>query len=502
VAADDQTVQGGLMERQIRQVAIILLVAFIALFIQLNYIQIFAAERIAGNPANVRALLQEYSIRRGDIVTYDGVRVAHSKATHQKLKFVRTYPQGELYGQITGFYSILYGADRIESSYNDQLLGRNSTLSMQDIQDRFLGGGQQGDDIRLTINSKLQEAARAALGTNRGAIVAIEPRTGQVKALWSNPSFDPGPLASHDGKTERRYYNSIKGGCPTSKLCDLATSYGYPPGSTFKIVTATAALDSGKYTPNSKFPDPNPLVLPQTPQTLTNFTHTACQGGVPITFFTAITISCDTTFAILGLRIPGDIYTYAQRYGFNQPLPFDIPTQSSSYPRIGNNNRPFQAYDAIGQGNTRATPLQMALVAATVANGGVEPRPQLVYQVIDPRGGIVRGYQPQDLGRVMSPQTSSELTKMMESVVQKGTGTAAQIPGVQVAGKTGTAQTGIQGTNPHTWFICFAPANDPKIAVAVLVEHGGTFGSEATGGAVAAPLAKQMLEADRKIAGW
>jgi penicillin-binding protein A len=490
------------MERQVRQVAIVLLIAFIALFIQLNYIQIFAAERIAGNPANVRALLQEYSIRRGDIVTYDGVRVAHSKATHQKLKFLRTYQQGQLYGQITGFYSILFGADRIENSYNDQLLGRNSTLSMQDIQDRFLGGGQQGDDVRLTIDSRLQEAARAALGSNRGAIVAIEPRTGQVKAMWSNPSFDPTPLASHNGKTERRYYNSIKGNCPDSPLCDLATSYGYPPGSTFKIVTATAALDTGKYTPHSKFPDPNPLDLPQSPQTLTNFSHTACNGGAPIDFFTAITISCDTTFAILGLRIPGDIYTYAQRFGFNGRIPFDIPTEASSYPKIGGNNKPFWAYDAMGQGNSRATPLQMALVAATVANGGVEPQPQLVYQVIDPQGGIVRGYQPQDLGRVMSPQTSSELTQMMTSVVQKGTGTAAQIPGVQVAGKTGTAQTGIQGTNPHTWFICFAPATDPKIAVAVLVEHGGTFGSEATGGAVAAPLARQVLEADRKIAGW
>jgi penicillin-binding protein A len=490
------------MERQVRQVAIVLLVAFIALFIQLNYIQIFAAERIAANPANVRALLQEYSIKRGDIVTYDGVRVAHSRPTHQKLKFLRTYPQGELYGQITGFYSILYGADRIESSFNDQLLGRNNTLSMQDIQDRFLGGGQQGDDIRLTINSQLQEAARAALGTNRGAIVAIEPQTGQVKALWSNPSFDPSPLASHDGKKAHTYYNSIKGNCPTSRMCDLATSYGYPPGSTFKIVTAAAALDTGKYTPKSTFPDPVALTLPQTPQTLTNFTHTSCHGGAPIDFFTAITISCDTTFAILGLRIPRAIYTYAQRLGFNQPIPFDIPTQSSSFPRIGNDNKPFQAYDAIGQGNTRATPLQMALVAATVANGGVEPRPQLVYQIIDPKGGIVRGYQPADLGRVMSPQTSSELTQMMVSVVQKGTGTSAQIPGVEVAGKTGTAQTGIQGQNPHTWFICFAPANDPQIALAVLVEHGGTFGSEATGGAVAAPIARRMLEADRKIAGW
>jgi penicillin-binding protein A len=490
------------MERQIRQVAVVLVMAFLALFVQLNYIQIFAAERIAGNPANVRALLQEYSIKRGDIVTYDGVRIAYSKATHQKLKFLRRYPEGELYGQITGFYSILYGSDRIERSYNDQLLGRNATLSMQDIQDRFLGGGQQGDDIRLTINSKLQEAARAALGDNRGAIVAIEPSTGQIKALWSNPSFDPNPLASHNSKTARKYYSSIKGDCPGSRLCDLATSYGYPPGSTFKVVTAAAALDTGKYSPHSRFPDPNPLILPQTPQTLTNFTHTACNGGVSIDFFTALTISCDTTFAILGLRIPKDIYTYAKRFGFNARIPFDVPTESSSYPRIKENNKPFQAYDAIGQGNTRATPLQMALVAATVANGGSEPRPQLVYQVIDPKGGIVRGYQPEDLGQVMSPQTASNLTEMMSAVVEKGTGTAAQLPGVQVAGKTGTAQTGVQGQNPHTWFICFAPANDPKIALAVLVEHGGTFGSEATGGAVAAPIARQVLEADRRISGW
>jgi penicillin-binding protein A len=490
------------MQKQIRQVGITLLIAFVVLFLQLNYIQIFAAERMANNPANVRALLQEYSIKRGDIITYDGVRVAHSHATHQKLKYLRTYPEGALYGQITGFYSILYGADRIENSYNDELLGRNGTLSMQDIQDRFLGGGQEGDDVRLTVNSKLQEAARTALGSNRGAIVAIEPRTGEVKALWSNPSFDPTPLASHDSKKARQYYNSITGDCPASRLCDLATSYGYPPGSTFKIVTATAALDTGKYTPRSTFPDPIALSLPQTPQTLTNFTHTSCNGGRPIDFFTAITISCDTTFAILGLRIPGDIYSYAQRFGFNHRIPFDLPTESSSYPKVSSDNKPFRAYDAIGQGNTRATPLQMALVAATVANGGVEPQPQLVYQVIDPGGAIVRSYQPHELGRVMSPQTASELTQMMTSVVEKGTGTAAQIPGVQIAGKTGTAQTGLTGQNPHTWFICFAPANDPKIALAVLVENGGTFGSEATGGAVAAPIARQILQADRQISGW
>jgi peptidoglycan glycosyltransferase len=498
------------MERQIRRVGIGLIVAFLAVFLQLNYIQIFAAEGIADNPANSRALLREYSIKRGDILTLDGERVAVSVATNGTYKYRRTYPLGELYGHITGFYSIVYGKTRIEASYDDVLLGDTGVISMQDIQDKFLGGGDEGDDVRLTIHSRLQEAAQRALGDNLGAIVAMDPRTGEVRAMWSSPSYDPTPLASFEAKEAKTYWDSLDPKSTTSPLIAKTTSRSYPPGSTMKVLTAAAALESGKYTIDSEFPDPDalkpcsesePPCMPLTNQSLTNFTHRACTGAGRIDLFTALRISCDTTFAIIGLEIHDEIRQMAEAMGFNEPLPFDVGTAASIYPDVPDDSAPFRAYAAIGQGDAAATPLQMAVIASTIANGGQVPRPRLVREVIDASGGIVRTIKPETMGEAMSPETAQHITDMMVAVVESGTGVAAQIPGVRVAGKTGTAQT-VEGENPHAWFIAFAPADDPQIAIAVIVENGGSFGSEATGGAVAAPIAKILIEADRQIRGW
>ena len=490
------------MQPQIRRVGIGLVALFVAVFIQLNYVQILAAERIARNPANILNLIRQYSIKRGTILTRDGEVMAVSKATGDKLKYQRTYPHGELYGHITGYVSVAAGARfGLEASYDDQLLGHSNVLSMQDIEDSLFGGGKQGDDLQTTIDSTLQETAKEALGNERGAIVAMDPRTGEVRALWSNPSYDPSPLSVHDGKSAQQAYRALDPTSPTSPLVDLATRVTYPPGSTFKVVTGAAALESGRFTPQSTFDDPVELELPLTDNTLMNFSHGTCAGGGQITLFDALTVSCDTTFAELGLKIPDDVRSMAGRMYFNEEIPFDIADQASTFPDIPDEEAPLRAYAAIGQGDTSATPLQMALVAATVANDGVVPRPRLVRQIIDPSGGIVDRFSPSDLGRAMSPETARHMTEMMQSVVDEGTGTAAGIEGVPVAGKTGTAQT-VEGQNPHTWFICFAPVNDPKIAVAVIVEHGGSFGSEATGGAVAAPIAKQILEADRTVDRW
>jgi peptidoglycan glycosyltransferase len=381
---------------------------------------------------------------------------------------------------------------------------------MQEIEDDLFGSGDQGDDVRLTIHSRLQEAAREALGPERGAVVALDPRNGEIRALWSNPSYDPSPLASHDPNETKRYWQSLNPNSPRSPLISLATSGGYPPGSTFKVVTGTAALDSGRYTPNSSFPDPvalrpcsesQPPCLPLTNQSLTNFTHTACTGGGRIDLFTALQISCDTTFAIIGLEIHDDVVSTAEGFGFNHDVEFDVGAGVSTFPKISDDNAPLRAYAGIGQGDVVATPFQMALVAATVANDGKVPRPRLVQEIISPSGATVRRFGPDTWSEAISSETAAEMTRMMVQAVENGTGGAAIIPGTTVAGKTGTAQT-VRGANPHTWFICFAPAENPKLAVAVIVEHGGAFGSEATGGAVAAPIAKQILEVDRAIRKW
>ena len=480
-----------------------LLVAFVVVFAQLNYIQFFAAGKIASNPANRRSVIREYSIKRGDILSLNGVRIATTERSRRgdPLKFTRTYPGGELFGHITGYYSLLFGKDRIERTYDDALLGDSGVVSIQDIQDRFSNSEEEGDRVRLTIHSRLQEAARDALGDQRGAVVALDPNSGEVRAMWSNPSFDPSALASHDGKEQRAFWNSLNPESPDSPLLDLATSRGYPPGSTFKVITTAAALESGEYRQDSRFPDPDELELPQTTETLTNFTNTACTGAGSIDLFNALRISCDTTFAKIGLDIPDEVYGMAENFGFNETIPFDVRTETSSYPQISDDRQPARAFAAIGQQDVVATPLQMALVAAGVANEGEVPRPRLVREIIDESGGIVEHFSPETFSEAMSPETAQIVTEMMVAAVENGTGTAAQIPDVEVAGKTGTAQT-VEGENPHTWFICFAPADDPQLAVAVIVEHGGEFGSEATGGAVAAPIAKAMLEVDREIRGW
>lgn len=489
------------MQPQIRRVGMGLLIAFLLVFAQLNYVQIFAAQSIAGNDANIRSLLAEYAIKRGEIETVDFEQLATSKATGGKLKYRRTYPGGELYGHITGWYSLVFGADRIERSYNEQLLGKSGVISMQDIEDSFLGSGQRGDEVRLTVHSRLQQVAAAALGDQLGSVVALDPQTGAVRALYSNPSFDPGPLASHDPPSIRNYWDSLQPSSPTSPLVNKATSRSFPPGSTFKVVTAAAALESGRYTPQSNFPDPVAIDLPQTDQTLTNFTNTACTGTGSINLFTALEDSCDTTFGLIGLKIHDQVLATAEGFGFNQVIPFDVATEVSSFPRVPDDQEPFRAYAGIGQGDVNATPLQMALVAAGIANGGDVPRPRLVQEIRDPSGSVVEKPSPETLGQAVSAETAAEITRMMTAVVESGTGTAAQIPDVSVAGKTGTAQS-LEGAAPHAWFICFAPSSNPRIAIAVLVENGGSLGSEATGGAVAAPIARAIIEEDRRIRGW
>jgi peptidoglycan glycosyltransferase len=286
-----------------------------------------------------------------------------------------------------------------------------------------------------------------------------------------------------------------------SPLLSLATSRGYPPGSTFKVLVAATAIESGRYKPDSRFPDPSALELPQTDRTLTNFSKTSCVGGGEIDLFTALRVSCDTTFAILGMKLHDDIVEVAEEWGFNEALPLDVGTEASLFPAIGDDAVPARAFAGIGQQDVVATPLQMALVAAGIANRGEVMRPRLAKEIIDPSGGIVRRFDPDVMSTPISPSTAATIRDMMVAVVENGTGTTAQIPGVEVAGKTGTAQT-VEGAAPHAWFIAFAPATDPRIAVAVIVEHGGTLGSEATGAAVAAPIAKRIIEADRRISNW
>lgn len=483
-------------DRQIRRLTVAFLAMFAVLFIQINYLQVFAADRLANNPANQRLLLEEYEVDRGDILARDGRTVlARSRPTPGTYKYLRVYPSGPLYAGITGYYSIVFGRYGLEQSQNDYLAGRSPDLLTQNLVDEILGRDKRGATVVTTIDAKLQRVARQALGTLPGAVVALDPKTGQVLAMVANPTYDPNGLASHDPKAVRAAQRPLVSD-PDKPLLSRATQELFPPGSTFKLVTASAALENGM-TPDTKFPNPPALQLPNSTSLLHNFGGEHCLGGIPqLTLAQALQVSCNVVFGEIGLRLGAEkLVAQAQAFGFDQRIPFETPLVTGSIPPAGEfaDALSFVATSAIGQQDVRANPMQMALVAAAIANGGVEMVPHLVKEIRDADGRVVKTIDPEEFGRPISGRTAAELTSMMVSVVNAGTGTAAHIPGIQVAGKTGTAET--PGGNPHAWFVSFAPAQNPRIVVAVVVLNGGSLGSEATGGQVAAPIAKAVIEA-------
>jgi peptidoglycan glycosyltransferase len=473
------------------------LVLFVFLFGAVNYIQVFAASDLANNPANKRLILLEYRVDRGDILARDAATVlAESRPTGGQLKFLRRYPDGPLYAGVTGYYSFVFGRSELEQAYNDFLAARATELFPTNLVDEILGRPKRGATVITTIDPQLQQVAAEALGERAGAVAAIDPRTGEVLVLVSQPTFDPNPLSSHDGKEIRRAWDVLNED-PGKPLLSNANDQLYPPGSTFKLITAAAALENG-LGPNSTVPNPPELELPQTTETLENFGGEHCLGGAPqITLAQALQVSCNVAFGQFGLKLGAErLVEQARRFGFGRKIDFDIPFAEGRFPEPSffEERIPAIAFSAIGQQDVATNPLHMALVAGAIANGGILMQPQLVREVRDPQGLVIRGFEAREWGQAMSPENAAILTQMMEAVVASGTGTAARIPGVTVAGKTGTAQHG-EGEAPHAWFVCFAPTEDPAIAVAVVVLNGGDLGSEATGGAVAAPIARAVLEA-------
>ena len=485
------------MNARIRRTGMVITVLFGLLFIQAVNLQVFSAERLYDNPANAyRQIVAEYEVDRGSILASDGKSVlALSRPTGDAFKYLRRYPQGELYANITGFYSLVYGTSAIEHTYNSDLGARSDELFATNLWDQLLGKPKHGASVVTTIDPELQKLATKELAGRPGAVVAMDPKTGDVLAMVTAPSFDPNLLSSHDPKAIRAAWTKLNAD-PSKPMVSKANQELYPPGSTFKLITASAALENG-YGPDSTWPNPAVLSLPQTTHVLSNFGGEHCYGGVPqLTLDQAFTVSCNVVFGEIGLKLGAQkIVDQAEAYGFNQDIPFDVPFVSGNIPSVSyfDQREPAVALSAIGQDQVSANPLQMALVASAIANGGVEMQPRLVTEILDPTGQPIQTLQPVEFGRPISPATAQDMTQMMIDVVDHGTGTSAQIPGVTVAGKTGTAQHGT-GQAPHAWFVCFAPAEDPQIAVAVVVLDGGDLGSEATGGAVAAPIARTMIE--------
>ena len=459
------------MERQIRRLGVALMVLFVIAFAQVNYLQVFAADRIADDPANAqRQLIAEYKVDRGSILAADGTTVlASSRKSPGDLRFQRRYPHGELYAHETGFYSFVFGRTELEQSFNDFLAGDAPELLPQTLTDLILGRPKQGATIVTTLVPEIQEAAAAAAAAEAGdvAIAAIDPATGDVLALVSEPTYDPNLLASQDPKVVRDSWEVLNED-PDKPLLSRASDELFPPGSTFKLVTASAALENG-FGPDSLWPNPNELDLPLTDATIENFGGSTCSGGSQITLADALRQSCNVVFGEVGLELGADaLAEQAREYGFTaEPgedlVPFDIPWTSGVFPAPETfaEREPAVAISAIGQQDVAANPLQMALVAAAIANGGVEMQPRLVTEARDPSGQVIAEFAPQEFSQPLSAANAAALTQMMVGVVESGTGTAAQIPGVTVAGKTGTAQHG-EGANPHAWFVVVRPGRGSR----------------------------------------
>ena len=486
------------MNRPLRKVALACLLLFGLLLVNVNYVQVVKAEQYRDDPRNSRVLLRTYERARGPIAVVQpgGGRsaVAQSTRTDGPLTYLRTYPGGPAYAHVTGYYSFVFGATGIERGADKVLSGEDDRLAFTRLSDVVTGREVEGGSIVLTLDPEAQKAAYDALTSRglKGSVVAIDPRTGAVLAMASTPSFDPSRLSSFDGADIRAYSEQLNG-ASEDPLLNRAIARTYPPGSTFKVVTAAAALSSGSTTPDTQIPSPRELDLPQTSRNLTNFGDSACTGETS-TLADALRISCNTAFGALGLSLGEDaLREQAEKFGFNDDS-FTTPNRVAESVFPTDLDPPSLAFSAIGQFEVRTTPLQMAMVAGGVANGGEVMKPYLVQEVQAPDLSLLERADPEVYQRAVEGDVAAELNRMMQLVVSDGSGRAAAIDGIAVAGKTGTAQ-GAAGAAPDVWFIGFAPADDPQVAVAVVVEDGGAEGAGGTGGKVSAPIAREVMRA-------
>jgi penicillin-binding protein A len=478
------------MNGPIRRLALGMFTAMFALLGAVTWFQVVRADELKNDPRNARPALSERGKERGLIVTVGGDILAESVSDPDDPRnFVRTYPGGPAFAHAVGYSSFILGNTSLESAYSNDLRSRRD-LTISDLVAVILGRDLRPRSVEVTLDAELQRAAFAALGGRRGAVVALDPQTGAILALVSSPSYEPGLLTGDDADAA---WNELLAD-PASPLSDRATRELYAPGSTFKTVVAAAAIDTGTAGPETEFADPVEFQLPGSDATISNFSGRACNDGVSITLLRAFVVSCNTTFADLAIQVgANDLGITADALGFNTDLAFDWPLAQGIFPTEALANDPAAlGQSGIGERDVRATPLLMAMVAATVGNSGEVFSPYLVSRIFNADGLTVESFNPLSLGGAMAPATASIVTQMMERVVTEGTGRSAAVPGVRVAGKTGTAQG--SGEFPSPWFIGFAPVDNPTIALAVFLEGSPELGESATGGAVAAPIAADLFQ--------
>jgi penicillin-binding protein A len=482
------------MNHGLRRISLIVLALFLLLMINVNYVQAFQTSSLASDPGNGRVFSQQYQYKRGSIVTADGKVIAESlPVKHGAFSFQRHYPYGKLYAPLTGFYPINGSPTGLELAENKLLSGNDPALAVRNLVDLISGKPKKGATVQLTINSAAQQAAYNALksiGLPSGA-VAIDPSTGAILALASYPTFDPNRLAVLNGGQFNKIDKALLSD-PHQPLINRAINATFPPGSTFKVVTASTAISTGNYSSGTPILGPTNLKLPDSNKQLINFDNEPCDGGKPPMIY-AFAVSCNTAFGRLGMKLGGSkLKRQADKFGFNNGgLKIPLPVSESNFPRVS--DPAFTAYASIGQYNDTESPLQEAMVAAAIANHGTLMTPYLVQKVTAPDLTSLDTAQPSVLSQAVTPGVAAQVAKMMVDVTHQPYGTAhasAGDPTLDIAAKTGTAQNGINNTGlDDAVFTSFAPASNPKIAVGVVVKGGG-LGADAS-----APIAVKIIQA-------
>jgi peptidoglycan glycosyltransferase len=470
------------MNAPIARLFVVVVVLFAVLVGFTSRWTVFDANALRDNPKNHRELIEEQQIRRGLIRAGDDSVLARSLRQPDK-SYVRTYPPGRLFSHAVGYSFVRQGRAGLERFYDDDLSGRSGELGS--LLDRLSGSEQQGDNLVTTLDPAAQRVALQQLGGRKGAVVALDPRTGAIRVMASVPGYDPNTVK------DQQQFNALNRN-QDAPLLNRNTQAGYPPGSTFKVVTAIAAIDSGRYTPDSRISGRNAKRISGVP-----LNNDQGESFGDITLTEALTKSVNTVFGEIGEKLgKATMKKYMDRLGFGRPVEVDLPRDERAASGERQRGRIIAATNgavdvgrmAIGQDKLTVTPLQMAMVASAVANGGKLMKPHIADRVVDRDGRTVRHINPGEMSQVMSADTASKVGAMMDQVVKEGTGTAAALEGIDVAGKTGTAEVG-HGCPNQLWFIAFAPAQDPRVAIAVTVECGTGFG-----GTVAAPIAKAVMQ--------
>jgi peptidoglycan glycosyltransferase len=473
-------------------VSVVVLLMFVALFVSTTTIQVFQADNLRTDDRNRRTLFESYSTERGHILL-NGQPIAQSVPVDDRYRFQRTYTGGELYSAVTGYFTLDQGSTGIEDALNAELSGTANSQFLDGINRLLTGQDPKGASVELTIDPAVQQAAFDALGDLSGAVVAIEPSTGKILAMVSKPAFDPNALAVHDTEQVLATYDSLIAD-PADPLVNRAiTGDLNPPGSVFKLIVTAAALEGGAYTADSEFANPATFPLPGTESVITNSGEGACGSAESVTLAEALRLSCNIPFAELGLALGDDaMRDMAEGFGFGQSV--EVPMRSAPSVFPADPDDPATARSAFGQDDVRATPLQIAMVSAGIANNGAVMQPTLVDSILAPDLREIDAFEPSVFSEPIGEDTAETLTRLMVDNVGSGVASNARIGGVSVAGKTGTAENG-SGEPYSLWFTGFAPAEDPSVAVAVVVEDGGGLGQSGRGNTLAAPIAKRVFEA-------